>query len=359
MEQFQGLTAEMYRAIVTIVDDRMREIRVTRQEYNRLVRAHARTEERVSRLEEAITKLMEVQARAEEESAARWASIEAALNRLAEAQARTEQAQARTEEAQARTAEELQRYREESEVRWASIEAALARLAEAQARTEEAQARTEAQIRALAEAQARTEEAQARTAEELRRYREESEVRWANIEAALAQLAEAQARTEAQVWRLTDREGELRGRMLEFSYYQKAGSYFGPFLRRPRAVLPVEIEEQVEKHLLQEEFRELLAVDLLVSGYPRYRPEAPQVWLVVEVSATVDRNDVERARRRAGILRKAGLRAIPAVAGEDATIGAMEMAEAHKVLMLQDGRALFWEEALTEALSEEPSGGAR
>ncbi|MGB9871871.1 MAG: hypothetical protein ACPLYD_09405, partial [Anaerolineae bacterium] len=208
-------------------------------------------------------------------------------------------------------------------------------------------------------AQARTEEAQARTAEELRRYREESEVRWANIEAALARLAEAQARTEAQVWRLTDREGELRGRMLEFSYYQKAGSYFGPFLRRPRAVLPVEIEEQVEKHLLQEEFRELLAVDLLVSGYPRYRPEAPQVWLVVEVSATVDRNDVERARRRAGILRKAGLRAIPAVAGEDATIGAMEMAEAHKVLMLQDGRALFWEEALTEALSEEPSGGAR
>ncbi|MGB9890005.1 MAG: hypothetical protein ACPLTQ_10095 [Anaerolineae bacterium] len=292
MEQFQGLTAEMYRAIVTIVDDRMREIRVTRQEYNRLVRAHARTEERVSRLEEAITKLMEVQARAEEESAARWASIEAALARLAEAQARTE-------------------------------------------------------------------EAQARTAEELRRYREESEVRWANIEAALARLAEAQARTEAQVWRLTDREGELRGRMLEFSYYQKAGSYFGPFLRRPRAVLPVEIEEQVEKHLLQEEFRELLAVDLLVSGYPRYRPEAPQVWLVVEVSATVDRNDVERARRRAGILRKAGLRAIPAVAGEDATIGAMEMAEAHKVLMLQDGRALFWEEALTEALSEEPSGGAR
>ncbi len=202
-------------------------------------------------------------------------------------------------------------------------------------------------------------EAQARTEEEFRRYREASEARWANIEAALNRLAEAQARTEAQVLRLTDREGELRGRMLEFSYYQKAGAYFGPFLRRPRALLPVEIEEQVEKHLLQEEFRELLATDLLVSGYPRYRPEAPQVWLVVEVSATVDRRDVERARRRAGILRKAGLRAIPTVAGEDVTTGALEMAEAHRVLLLQNGRVLFWEEALAEALSEESSGGTR
>ena len=36
-QQFQGLTAEMYRAVVAIVDDRMREIRVVRQEFDRLV----------------------------------------------------------------------------------------------------------------------------------------------------------------------------------------------------------------------------------------------------------------------------------------------------------------------------------
>ncbi len=260
-QEYHGLTAELYQAVIAVVDERVKEIRVTRRNFDRLVRAHARTE--------------------------------AIVDRLVEAQARVEG--------------EFRRYREESAARWASIEAALNRLAEAQAQAE-------AQIRAL---------------------------------------AEAQARTEAQVQRLTDREGDLRGRLLEFTYYQKAGAHFGHLLRRPRAVLPVELEDQIEGRLSQEEFLELLAADLLVSGYPRYRPDAPQIWLVVEVSATVDRYDVERTRRRADLLRRAGLRAVPAVAGEDATMGAREEAEAHRVLMLQDRRAFFWEEALAEALKEE------
>ncbi len=357
--QHQGLTAEMYRAVVAIVDDRMKEIRVIRQDFDRLVEAQARTEAALNRLAEAqaltearVQALAEAQARTEEEfrryreeSEARWARIEATLNRLTEAQARTE--------------EEFQRYREESEARWARIEATLNRLTEAQALTE-------ARVQALAEAQARTEE-------EFRRYREESEARWARIEATLNRLteaqaltearvqalAEAQARTEAQLQRLIDREGAVEGRLLELTYQQKAGAYFGPLLRRPRALLPVDIEDQVEGHLSRDEFLDLLATDLLISGYPRHLVEAPQVWLVVEVSATVDRHDVERARRRAGLLRRAGLRAIPTVAGEDATMGARDEAETHKVLMLQDGRAFFWEEALAEALSEGPSGGAQ
>jgi hypothetical protein len=153
-----------------------------------------------------------------------------------------------------------------------------------------------------------------------------------------------------QLQKLTDRTGKLEGRLLELTYQQKAGSYFGHLLRRPRALLPAEIEDQLEGRITQEEFRELLAVDLLVSGRPRHLAEAPQVWLVVEISATVDRHDVERARQRADLLRRAGLRAIPTVAGEDATMGALEEAKTHKVLMLQDGRSWFWEEALAEVL---------
>jgi len=258
MAQYQGLTAEMYRAVVAIVDDRMKEIRVVRQEFDRLVEAHARTE--------------------------------AALNRLSEAQARTE--------------------------------AALNRLSEAQAQTE-------ARVRELAEAQ--------------ERYQEASEARFARIEAVLEQVV-------VQLQKLTDRTGKLEGRLLELTYQQKAGSYFGHLLRRPRAFLPAEIEDQLEGRLTQEEFRDLLAVDLLVSGRPRHLADAPQIWLVVEISATVDRHDVERARQRADLLRRAGLRAIPTVAGEDATMGALEEAKTHKVLMLQDGRSWFWEEALAEAL---------
>jgi len=410
MAQYQGLTAEMYRAVVAIVDDRMKEIRVVRQEFDRLVEAHARTEAALNRLSEAqarteaalnrlseaqaqtearVRELAEAQARIEEElwkyreaSEARFARIEAALDRLAEAQAQTEAALKRLSEAQ-------ERYREASEARFARIEATLDQLVKAQAQTEarlrelaEAQAQTEARLRELAEAQAQTEarvrelaEAQARTEEEFRKYRETSEARFARIEATLDRLAEAQARTEeefrkyreasearfarieavleqvvVQLQKLTDRTGKLEGRLLELTYQQKAGSYFGHLLRRPRALLPAEIEDQLEGRITQEEFRELLAVDLLVSGRPRHLAKAPQVWLVVEISATVDRHDVERARQRADLLRRAGLRAIPTVAGEDATMGALEEAKTHKVLMLQDGRSWFWEEALAEVL---------
>jgi predicted nuclease with TOPRIM domain len=100
MQEFRGLTAEMYQAIVAIVDDRLREVRVTREGFERLegaiarlAEAQARTEERVGRLdtrmdrvEAALERLAEAQARTEE----RVGGLEAALDRLAEAQARTE-----------------------------------------------------------------------------------------------------------------------------------------------------------------------------------------------------------------------------------------------------------------------------
>jgi len=393
MAQYQGLTAEMYRAVVAIVDDRMKEIRVVRQEFDRLVEAHARTEAALNRLSEAqarteaaLNRLTEAQAQYQEASEARFARIEATLDQLVKAQAQME---ARLRE----LAEAQERYREASEARFARIEAALDRLAEAQAQTEaalkrlsEAQeryreasearfARIEATLNRLSEAQAQTEARVRELAEAQERYQEASEARFARIEAALNRLSEAQARTEeefrkyreasearfarieavleqvvVQLQKLTDRTGKLEGRLLELTYQQKAGSYFGHLLRRPRALLPAEIEDQLEGRITQEEFRELLAVDLLVSGRPRHLAEAPQVWLVVEISATVDRHDVERARQRADLLRRAGLRAIPTVAGEDATMGALEEAKTHKVLMLQDGRSWFWEEALAEVL---------
>jgi len=395
MTQLQGLTPEMYKAIVAVVDDRMKSIRVTRREYDRLVAAQARTEAALDRLAEAqartearLDALAEAQARTEarlDALAEAQARTEARVNELAEAQARTEarvkelaeaqrrteealkalaEAQARTEarvkelaEAQARMEAEFQKYREASEARFARIEAALDRLAEAQARTEarvkelaEAQARTEARVKELAEAQARTEA-------EFQKYREASEARFARIEATLDRLTEAQAQTEAQlrdlvqvVKKMQDTLAAVKGRQLEFNYHYRAGAYFGPLLRRLRAFLPVELESELETRLSAEDFRDLLSLDLVVTGQPRHLPDAPQVWLAVEVSSVVDRHDVERAIHRAGLLRRAGLRAIPVVAGEDITVGAQRDAEAHRVVVLQDGQALFWEAALADVL---------
>ncbi len=333
MEQFYGLTAEMYRAVVALVDDRMKEIRVTRQHFDRLVKALARTEEQLKELVAAQARteaeLQEYRRQSEE----RFARIEAALGRLTEAQARTE--------------EEFREYRRQSEERFARIEATLERLAEAQAHTE-------ARVRELTEAQARMEVA----IQELRDAQ-------ARTEAQVRELAEAQARTEAQlqdlirvVDRMNDVLSDVRGKQLELTYQRRAAAYFGPLLRRLRVLSPVDIEDDLEAHLSAEEFRDLVEVDLLVTGQPRRMPEAPQVWLAVEVSAVIDRHDVERARRRAALLRRAGLRAIPAVAGERITAGAREEALAQNVLVIQDGRASFWEEALAEALNPAPAGSA-
>ena len=160
---------------------------------------------------------------------------------------------------------------------------------------------------------------------------------------ATSELAEMQRRTAQEMAKLK----ELL--YWEFVKY-RAGAYFGPLLRRMQTLLPIELEDDLEAHLSPEEFRDLLLLDLLVRGRPRYREEAPEVWLAVEISAVIDRHDVERALRRAGYLRQAGYRAIPTVTGERATEGADQEAEARRVLMLLDGRAISWEEALNEVL---------
>lgn len=199
------------------------------------------------------------------------------------------------------------------------VEEALAALAEAQHRTEE-------RLDQLAEAQRRTEE-------------------------RLASLIEVVEGIQRTVDDMQDTLGTLKGRQLETTYRERAGAYFGPLLRRLRTFSPHEIEDDLEVVLSEEEFYDLLQLDLLVGGLPRRVPDAPQVWLAVKVSAVVDRHDVERARRRAGYLRSAGYKALPAVAGERITRGAKKLARDGGVLLVLDGHAQFWEQALEQVLA--------
>jgi septal ring factor EnvC (AmiA/AmiB activator) len=115
MEEFHGLTAEMYQAIVAIVDDRLREVRITREGFDRLegalarlTEAQTRTEERVGHLE---TRMDRVEA-ALEGLAEAQARTEARVDQLAEAQARTEARLEQLAQAQARPAAALQRTQE-------------------------------------------------------------------------------------------------------------------------------------------------------------------------------------------------------------------------------------------------------
>ncbi|MDW8238837.1 MAG: hypothetical protein RMM98_04420, partial [Acidobacteriota bacterium] len=117
-------------------------------------------------------------------------------------------------------------------------------------------------------------------------------------------------------------------------------------VRRPRVVELPSLLDTLERHLSKDEIYDLLLLDLLLCGPAQEQPEGPELWLAVEISTTVDVNDVERARRRAELLRKAGYRAIPVVAGETTTEGAEDAARRQMIPWLQDGKVFFWEEGV-------------
>ena len=132
----EGVTAGLYRVIVEIVDDRVKEIRVTREDFSELKRAvneladaQTRAEERVGRLEDAVEKLALAQAKTEE----RVGRLEDAVEKLALAQAKTEERVGRLEDA----VEKLALAQAKTEERVGRLEDAVEKLALAQARTEE------------------------------------------------------------------------------------------------------------------------------------------------------------------------------------------------------------------------------
>jgi len=264
-------------------------------------------EERLTRLEESVAQLVEVQKQHEE----RLARVEQSIAELTEAQKRTEE-------------------------RVGRLEIAMAELAEAQKRTEERVGRLEIAMAELAEAQKRTEE------------------RVGRLEIAMAELAEAQKRTEQQVQRLTDRMGQMAGDLLEIKYRDKPSSYFGRIVRQARLVDLADVEAMLGDRLTDEQLFDLLQLDLVVHGQLRQpkgkRREQLEVWLAIEVSSVVDREDVERAERRAKILRQAGLPVLAVAAGGNLTLGARELAQSKGVVLQADGRLEFLEEALARLM---------
>ncbi|MDI3299488.1 MAG: hypothetical protein QJR08_10005 [Bacillota bacterium] len=209
----------------------------------------------------------------------------------------------------------------------------LRELAEAQRRTEARLEALTARVDALAEAQRRTEarlEALTARVDALAEAQKRTEARLEALTARVDALAEAQRRTEGTVQTLVaEMQGlkrdvaRLKGSDLERRFRERAPALLGRRFRRAR-VLPREevagmLDDAVDEGRLGWEDRdEILGADAVV----RARDAEGDVWLVVEVSSVVDRNDAERAARRAEALRGLGVRAVPGVAGERFTEGA-------------------------------------
>ena len=172
------------------------------------------------------------------------------------------------------------------------------------------------QVTRLTEAQARTEEWQAHTEE------------W-------------QSRTEARldsltgvVKRLNDDVGTLKGKGLETHYRLHGSPFFGSLLRRPHVLSSEELSDILDPSmdrgsLSSDEALEIRRADLVVRG--TRREDRTLVYLVVEVSWTIDLEDVERAARRSVHLAKTGLSVLPVVAGETVRPEAADQAQKLKV----------------------------
>ena len=173
-------------------------------------------------------------------------------------------------------------------------ESKVSELAEGQARLTDAQSRTEAKVSELAEGQARLTDAQSRT------------------EAKVSELAIALGSLTNTVERLSIRTDTVIGRTFELQFRDRLSSYLGRFFRRSKLLRNDEVLDAIESVLESQECDEVLRVDAIASGLVDGVPS----HVVVEVSSTGDTDDVVRAERRAAILRKAGLAAIPVVACE-------------------------------------------
>lgn len=213
----------------------------------------------------------------------------------------------------------------------AALRSVVRDLADAQTRTEQRLAALTERVDALAEAQRRT------------------ELRIEMLVLSVDKLAQAQQVANTRL-------GSLDGRVWELTYRDKASAYFGPLVRRMRLVTPQTLEDVVEEHVTPEEFDELLRLDMLVSGRPRRVPFDGEVWLAVEISSAIDPHDISRAHQHALILRRAGVPAIPVVAGERLTADAAELANDERVLVLLGGRAQYWERALADLAASARNG---
>ena len=280
------------------------------------------------------------------------------LQELAEAQSRTQTQIEALAEAQRRTEQRLEALAQRVEALAEAqrrTEQRVEELAEAQRRTEQRLEALAQRVEALAEAQRRTEQRVEALAEAQRYLEQRLEALAQQVEALTTEvqrLTNNVANLTSFVERLSNRLDRLVGDILELRYREHAGGYFGTWVRGARAITPVELEYTLQESLTRDEVLDVLRLDLLVRGRWRALPEAPEVWLAVEVSSVVDEGDVARAWRRAHLLRRAGYRAIPVVAGERIVQDAEASARAQTVGVIQDGQVILGDEELATWLHD-------
>jgi archaellum component FlaC len=280
----------------------------------------------VRRIEQAVDRLIEAMERDRQAAREREARIDAQIERLGQ---RIDDVARSIDRLVDRVEAQIEALTQRMERVEAQIEALTARME-----------RVEAQIEALTQRMERV-EAQI---EALTKRMERVEDRLGSVEERVGSLEERVGSVEDELVRVRNRLDDLTGKALEQCYRERAPAIFGRRLRRVRAMAIGQLAELITERLPGPEGDDLFEADLVVSGRLS-TAEQPEVWVVIEVSATVDRFDVERAVRRATALRQLHPLVLPGVAGVRLTEGGRELASEAGVIVITDGKVTGWEAA--------------
>ncbi|MBI4494510.1 MAG: hypothetical protein HY690_17155 [Chloroflexi bacterium] len=188
---------------------------------------------------------------------------------------------------------------------------------------------------ATQERQAVTQERQAETLQQMAATQERQAETLQRVAQAQEQLAQAQRRMQ-------DDLGRLKQDDLERRYRERPFVYLAALVRRAHALSGDELAALLDHavaqgQLSQADADQVFLADVVVRG--RRREDQAEVYLVAEVSWGVGVEDVQRAARRAALLARAGVQAIPLVAGAWMTPDAEEAARAMRVQWVADRRA--------------------
>lgn len=135
--------------------------------------------------------------------------------------------------------------------------------------------------------------------------------------------------------RMDGRMGNIEGDLLELRYSDNLRNWFRPHLLKPQRLYIDDLQELLEAQatgqVSEDEVDRVARTDLIVRG--TQRGGAEQLLLAVEVSTTINPDDVVRADHAALVLRRAGYRAKALVGGYRATEDALEKAKELDVLI--------------------------
>jgi len=258
---------------------------------------------------------------------ARLDRIEAVLERLVESHEQLWQSHRQLLESHQQLWESHRQLQESHQQLWESHQQALARLD-----------RLETIVQQLLESHQQLWESHRQLQESHRQLLESHQM----LVAEVRELRQTVEQLVNWMQRLDTDVGKLKGKVLELDYLQHAPARFGYYVRRPRVVnlghFLDDLREQGHEFSL-DEWTQLASLDVLLQAQHPYTRET--IFLAIEVSWMLFPDDVERARKRAELLRAHGINAYAAVAGEGFVPEARDAAVQHKVLMLTDGMALM------------------